>query len=198
MTMIPERPTSAFVGAPPGPDRDRPDGTRIALRPQPCWVGRAVRLRVIESDDRRTLMRFDREGDPGLVEGYRHWAAHRANHRRCADDFQLGIETLAGGRLVGSMCTTQTEPGAGRFSYGIGVGPEFQRHGYACDAIGILLRYMFEHRRYLKCEVGIYGHNVPSLRLHRKIGFREEQHEPHVRARYLVLMGITRAEWAGR
>ncbi|GAA0523815.1 N-acetyltransferase [Saccharopolyspora subtropica] len=165
-----------------------------------------MRLREIEPTDRRTLMRFDREsahsGYAG-VDGYRHWAAHRANHPRCGDDFQLAIETLHDRTLVGSMSTSQSEPGSGRFSYGIGIGPQHRRRGYAGDAINVLLAYMFWYRRYAKCEVGIYGCNVPSLALHGRLGFREEGRlrDPEFLcggAQYLVLMGLTAHEYTAR
>jgi RimJ/RimL family protein N-acetyltransferase len=167
-------------------------------------VGRRVRLRQIESADRRTLIRFDRESAPGgypRFDGYRHWAAHRANHPDSGDDFQLAIETLHDRKLVGSMCTSQPEPGSGRFSYGIGIGPQHRRRGYADDAISILLAYMFGPRRYGKCEVGIYSSNLASLSLHGKLGFREEGRlrDPQFLcggAQYLVLMGMTAHEFA--
>nr|WP_184729253.1 GNAT family protein [Saccharopolyspora phatthalungensis] len=169
-------------------------------------VGRRVRLRQIEPADRRTLIRFDRESARGhspQVDGYRHWGAHRANHPDSGDDRQLAIETLHGRTLVGSMCTSQAEPGSGRFSYGIGIGPQYRRLGYADDAISVLLTYMFGQRRYGKCEVGIYGGNLASLSLHGKLGFREEGRlrDPEflcVGAQYLVLMSITAAEFAAR
>ena len=167
-------------------------------------VGNTVRLREIRPADRRTLMRFDRDSERGgqsCGDGYRHWAAHRAHPTTHGDDLHLAIETLRGGVLVGSMCTTQTEPFEGRFSYGIGIGPEHRRHGYADDAISVLLTFMFGYRRYRKCEVGIYGGNLASLALHRKLGFREEHRhrDPEFscgRAPYLVLMGLTAAEFA--
>ncbi|MCI2418002.1 GNAT family N-acetyltransferase [Saccharopolyspora sp. K220] len=165
-----------------------------------------MRLREIEPADRRTLIRFDRDSAHGRyqqVDGYRHWAAHRANHPGSGDDFQLAIETRDDRTLVGSMCTTQAEPGSGRFSYGIGIGPQHRRLGYADDAISILLAYMFGQRRYGKCEIGIYGCNYASLSLHGKLGFREEgrlrdQEFLCGGAQYLVLMGITAHEFATR
>ncbi|MGI8306770.1 GNAT family N-acetyltransferase [Saccharopolyspora hattusasensis] len=166
-------------------------------------VGRRVRLRRVEPADRRTLMRFDRESSREhfpKFDGFRHWAAHRANHPESGDDIQLAIETLHDRTLVGSMFTSQAEPGSGRFSYGIGIGPQHRRRGYADDAISTLLAYMFGRGRYRKCEVGIYDGNLASLALHGKLGFREEGHlrDPEFLcggAQYLVLMGITATEF---
>ncbi|MER5387839.1 GNAT family protein [Saccharopolyspora sp. NPDC002686] len=182
----------------------RPSAVHRASRPTSGWVGRRVRLRGIEPGDRRTLVGFDRESaseGPPQFDGYRHWAAHRANHLEAGEDLQLAIETRQDRTLVGSLSTSQPE--AGIFSYGIGIGPQHRRHGYADDAINTLLGYMFGHRRFTKCEVGIYSSNAASLTLHARLGFREEGHlrDPEFLcggAQYLVLMGITAEEFATR
>lgn len=189
MTMIPPRPSAV--------------GHR-ASRPTAGWVGRRVLLRGIEPADRRTLIGFDRESaqeGPPQFDGYRHWAAHRADHLDPGEDLQLAIETRQDRTLVGSLSTSQPEPST--FSYGIGIGPQHRRRGYADDAISTLLGYMFSHRRFIKCEVGIYGCNTASLALHARLGFREEGRlrDPEFLcggAQYLVLMGITAEEFATR
>lgn len=179
----------------------------------PIWSGRRVRLRGIEPEDWRSFMHFDehsssarasdRTHPPRSAEGYRHWAAHRAAQTTPTDEFQLAIETLREGVLVGSVSTAQADPHAGRFSYGVGIGQEYQRNGYANDAINILLTFMFGERRYHKCEVGIYGFNEASLALHGKLGFQQEgrlrEHE-FFGGHYhdLVMMGVTAAEFADR
>ena len=161
-------------------------------------TGRKVRLRCVVPADRRVLVGFDRAA---AADDYRHWPAHRAP-AASGDDLQLAIETHDG-VVVGSVCTTQTCPRTGRFGYGIGIGPAHQRHGYADDAIGVLLDFMFGERRYRQCEVGIYGSNHASLSLHRKLGFREltRLRDPAFtcgRATSLVLMAITAQEFAAR
>jgi RimJ/RimL family protein N-acetyltransferase len=168
------------------------------------WVGRRIRLRGIEPADRRTLVRFDRSSTSGLAqaEGYRHWAAHRAQHPDSADDFQLAIETRRDQQLVGSMCTSQADD-ADAFGYGVGIGPQYRRHGYADDAIITLLALMFTKRGYRKCQVGIYAGNSASLALHHKLGFRVEDRatEPDSLSdgvHELILMGITAREFTAR
>ncbi|MBB5957054.1 RimJ/RimL family protein N-acetyltransferase [Saccharothrix tamanrassetensis] len=166
-------------------------------------VGRKVRLREIGPADRRTLIGFDRDAAGGRdprIGGYRHWAAHRAEGAGSGDDRHLAIEALHGRMLVGSMWVL-TDPAAGRFSYGIGIGAQHRRCGYAGDAVTVLLAFMFGERGYRKCEVGIYGGNFASLSLHGELGFREEgrpRDTELVRGeiRYPVLMGITAGEFA--
>ncbi|GAA2803647.1 GNAT family N-acetyltransferase [Saccharopolyspora taberi] len=152
-------------------------------------------MRRVVPADRPGLAAFDR----GDAVDYRHWPAHRACPPVQGDALQLAIETFDG-VLVGSVCTTPTSPRTGRFGYGIGIGPAHQRRGYADDAIGVLLDFMFARRRYRKCEVGIFRCNHASLCLHRKLGFREEARlrDPESGLRPLVLMGLTAEEFAAR
>ena len=177
----------------------------------PHWTGRIVRLRGIHPADWRSFVHFDehhttigavdRQHPPRTAEGYRHWAAHRARQNSPTDEFQLAVETRAAGVLVGSVSTSEADPRAGRFGYGVGIAQEHQRCGYAADAIRVLLTFMFGQRRYHKCEVGIYGFNQASLALHHKLGFQQEgwlrEHEFFAGQHHdLVLMGITAPEFA--
>jgi hypothetical protein len=160
------------------------------------WVGQKVLLRAVTPADRHILVGFDRNGDAS-VGGYRHWAAHRAT-----DDFHLVIETLRGRLLVGSLWV-QVDPASGRFSYGIGIGAQYRRCGYAGDAVTVLLASMFWQHHYRKCEVSVHGGNFASLSMHGELGFREEGRPRdtelrHGEIRYPVLMGITADRFAAR
>ncbi len=179
----------------------------IMIAPQPIrsadpaqqrvgWVGWKVRLRAIRPTDHRTLAGFDRADGPRLG-GYRHWAAHRGIS---GDDFHFLIETLHNRTPVGSMWV-QADPFSGRFSYGIGIGAQHRRCGYAADAVTVLLAYMFEQRRYGRCEVSINGGNFASLSLHGELGFREQGRPRDTELlrgeiRYPVLMTITADQFA--
>lgn len=174
------------------------------------WVGERVRLRGIEPADWERFQLFSEDTDlqrdvdivypPRSAAGSRRWAEEEAIRQPEEDRFQLAIEALDGRQLVGALSTTETSRRAGRFSFGIGLGREFHRRGYATDAIRILLRFMFRERRYHKAEVGIYASNQASIALHERLGF---QHEGRLRdhefldGRYedMVLMGLTDAEF---
>jgi RimJ/RimL family protein N-acetyltransferase len=163
-------------------------------RPDPAddLTGRKVRLREIDAADHHKLVRFDREAARiPRIGRYQHWAAHRADVAEIDDDAQFAIETLHSRMLVGSMWTVRTDPHAGRFSYGIGIGPQHRRCGYASDAITTLLAHMFGERRYRTCEVGIHGLNVASRTLHGGLGFREDS-----RGRGIVRMSIAAHRFA--
>ncbi|HVV14624.1 GNAT family protein [Amycolatopsis sp.] len=168
----------------------------------PAWVGQKVLLRDVRPADQRTLIGFDRADDrteDRRVGGYRHWATHRAD---AADDFHFVIETLHSRTVVGSIWI-QADAARGRFSYGIGIGAQHRRCGYAADAVAALLAYMFEQRGYRKCEVSIYGGNFASLALHGELGFAEEGRPRDTELlrgeiKYPVLMGITAERFAAR
>jgi RimJ/RimL family protein N-acetyltransferase len=161
------------------------------------WVGRKVRLREIRPADRRTLIGFDRDSD-AQTGGYRHWATHRA--ATAGGDFHFAIDTLHSRTLVGSVWL-QTDPTSSWFSYGIGIGAQHRRCGYAGDAAATLLAFMFEQRHYRRCEVSVHGANFASLSLHGALGFREEGRPRDTELlcgeiSYPVLMSITADQFA--
>jgi RimJ/RimL family protein N-acetyltransferase len=164
------------------------------------WVGWKVRLRAVRATDHRTLVGFDRGSararDP-QVGGYRHWATHRES---AADDLHLAIETLHSRTVVGSVWI-RTDPSANQFSYGIGIGAQHRRCGYAADTVAVVLAFMFEQRGYRRCEVSINGSNFASLSLHGELGFHEVGRPRDTELlsgeiKYPVLMGITADQFA--
>lgn len=173
------------------------------------WTGERIRLRGIEPDDWSAFMRFavdeERSGDllrpPRSAEGYRAWAKERATADAEGDRFQLVIEATATGEAVGAVSSHSADPRAGRFEYGVTIGADHRRKGYAAEAVVLLLRFMFAERRYHKCEARVLAHNEASLALHRRLGFVEEgrlrAHEFLAgRHQDLVLMGMLAEEFA--
>lgn len=170
----------------------------------PGLAGRKVRLREVCPADRSRLIGFDRDSarsHPGQLGGYRHWAVHRAGVAASGDDVQFAIDALHGGMLVGSISTVHADRASGRFSYGVGIGMQHRRCGYASDAISILLAFMFEQCGYRRCDVSIYGGNLASLTMHGGLGFREVDRLRDTELlqggiKFLVLMSITAHEFA--
>lgn len=177
------------------------------------WAGRKVRLRGIEPEDWQAFQRFDehsadmRNADmihpPRANAGYREWAASQSTKQIVGDELLLAIESRIDQKLVGALSTHHVDQRAGRFSYGISIGHDHQRRGYATDAVVVLLMYMFGERRLHKCEVGIHAFNDASVELHRRLGFQFEgrlrDHEFFAgRHHDLVMMGLTVNEFAAR
>lgn len=177
------------------------------------WAGVSVRLRPPEPDDERVFARFhehsaDQRNEgiirpPMAVAELVRAAAEHVRDSRPPDTFQLTIERISDGSVIGGIATQNVDRRSGNFSYGIIIGHEHQQHGYATEAITILLTYMFGECRYNKCEVGTYEFNTGSIALHRKLGFVEEG---RLRKHFysagsfhdMILMGLTVDEFADR
>ncbi|WP_432935595.1 GNAT family N-acetyltransferase [Kribbella sp. CA-253562] len=177
------------------------------------WVGERVRLRAIEPEDWADFLRFDQDSEvqrnadmvhaPRSAFAMQAWAEEQATHGEADDRLQLAIESLETDTVVGACSTNDTSRRCGRFSYGIAIGREHQRRGYASDAVKVLLRFMFQERRYHKCEAGVYAYNDASLALQEGLGFQREgvlrDHEFLAGAyQDLVVFGITAEEFAQR
>ncbi|MER6271513.1 GNAT family protein [Streptomyces sp900105755] len=173
------------------------------------WTGKRVRLRGIDPDDWTAFMLFtaDEEGlgdllqPPRSAEGYRVWAREQAAAKSDADCFQLAIEAVDTGVTVGAVGSHLADSRAGWFEYGVTIGAEHRRKGYAVEAVVLLMRFMFAERRYHRCQARIFAHNEASLTLHRRLGFTEEGRlRDHVfvagRHRDLVMMGMLADEFA--
>ncbi|MFB7919423.1 GNAT family N-acetyltransferase [Streptomyces sp. NPDC056061] len=173
------------------------------------WTGERVRLRSVEPDDWAVFMRLaaDEEGlgdllhPPRSAEGHRAWAQERATAGTDGDCFTLVIETVDTGQAVGAVGSHLADPRAGWFEYGITIGAEHRRRGYAAEAVVMLLRYMFAERRFHKCQARVFAHNEGSLTLQRRLGFVEEgrlrdQVFLAGRHRDLVMMGMLADEFA--
>jgi RimJ/RimL family protein N-acetyltransferase len=177
------------------------------------WVGNLVRLRGIEPEDWEVFQGFDqdtvdmRRADkvtpPRSAAAQREWAEQAALKKPDQDQFQLAIESLADGALVGALSTFFLDYRAGRFGYGIAIGSEHKGRGYGSEAVPLLLDFMFGERRFHKCETGVWAFNEPSIAFHRKLGFTEEgrlrDHEFFAgRHHDAVLFGMTAPEFAAR
>lgn len=150
-----------------------------------AWEGELVRLRAVEASDWEAFRRFDADSEmeravdvvhfPRSAEAARRWAADEASATPEGDARRLAVEALdVGGELVGSVSTFACSPRHGTFRYGVAVGAAHRRRGYAREAIALLLRHYFGELRYQKATVSVYAFNEASLRLHERLGFREE------------------------
>jgi RimJ/RimL family protein N-acetyltransferase len=150
------------------------------------WVGEKIRLRGYELDDGD----FERTIDADTYDQRSGWrispprssVTQRAFTEEAAAakpegdevQFRLAIAQRSDDKIVGTVNTHTVDAGNGTFMFGIGIAPEAKGKGYAGEAVLLLMRYMFEERRFQKCESGAYAYNTPSLSLHRRLGFLEE------------------------
>ena len=121
------------------------------------WQGTKIRLRAIEPRDWEAFYQFDQETEgarlgwqinfPSSAEWSRQWTQEQASAQRKDDNVRLAIETLQG-EVVGSLNTHGCDHRNGTFEYGIALGMQYWRKGYASEAITLLLHYMFGELRY--------------------------------------------------
>jgi RimJ/RimL family protein N-acetyltransferase len=176
------------------------------------WEGAKVRLRAVEPADWEQFFAWDHDSEtarrayfipfPRSAVASRQWAEQSANEMPVDDAYRFAIETLEQ-ELVGTLNTNNCDRRQGTFSYGIAIGAEYWRHGYASEAITLVLRYYFRELGYQKVTVHIYDFNEPSIRLHERLGF---QHEGQLRRMIYtdgtyhddLLYGLTAEEFAER
>lgn len=176
------------------------------------WQGKLVKLRAVEPDDWQQFFAWDEDTEYGRYtwqipfprsrEATQKWTTEQAAAKPQNDEFRLCIETL-NGQFVGTINTHDCDPRVGTFEYGIVIDRQHQRHGYATEAVQLVLTYFFKELRYQKVSVIVYDFNVESLALHEKLGF---QHEGRLRrmgfsnGRYFdyILLGLTKEEFEER
>ncbi len=176
------------------------------------WQTERLRLRAVEPDDWSAFFEWnlDSEGARNLylVPVPKSRAAEQKDTEEAAlkkpdkDEFFCFVETLAG-EAVGGISTHHCDLRCGTFMYGIFVQPEQQRKGYASEVVRLLLRYMFEERRYQKCTVEVFEYNAGSLALHQSLGFQQEGRLRRMRYTQgqfwdIFCFGITAEEFAAR
>lgn len=203
-----------IIGTDPAQPDARLDARIAAAGGGDAWTGARVRLRAYEPEDWTSSALFDETPDqrsswrlhPPRSAFAARKSAEEAAARQPEDgdgSFPLIITATQDATVVGRMNVHSVEQVNGTFSYGIGILPAYKGQGCASEAILLVLRYMFEERRFQKCEPTVLDYNTASLQLHRKLGFVEEgRRRRHVfsggRFHDEVLFGMTVEEYRER
>lgn len=174
------------------------------------WQGEKVRLRPLQLEDAeryffasldspsRQVLQLGMEL-PSSLELERQAMEKYAGCKEVNGVIVFAIETH-GGELVGGLSLHSVDEKNGVFSFGVSIHREHWGHGYAEDAVRMLLRYGFHEQRFQKCNSACIAENKASIRLHQKLGFKEEG----LRRRQVffngiyhddVLFGLTREEF---
>jgi RimJ/RimL family protein N-acetyltransferase len=175
------------------------------------WAGTTVRLRALEPSDWSVLRRIVDDADyaeqggvlPPRPAAYFQRRVSPEVTSREEDEFTLAIVDAEGGEMIGAVSTSSAQPWNGTFGASIALDPKHRGRGRATEAAVILLRYMFQERRYQKCNVEVLPFNVASLRLCERLGFvveghRRRSHYGRGRQHDIVLLGVTVEEFLAR
>lgn len=148
------------------------------------WETERIRLRGVEAEDWEVHYHWDMDSEmqrnlsqlqfPNNKARTKKWAEEVSLKVLDGDNFHMEIELLAPQEVIGVVAAYQADRRNGTFMYGIAIRKEFQRKGFATEAIVLLLRYFFDELRYQKCHVDINGWNENSMSLHEKLGFTKE------------------------
>jgi RimJ/RimL family protein N-acetyltransferase len=147
------------------------------------WEGKAIRLRAVEPMDWEILFQWNQDSErsrcldypyfPKSRELIKKWVEQHAVTNPLNDEFYFLIESY-NNEILGSINTHHCDMRIGNFMYGIAIGEEHKRRGYATEAIYLVLHYFFKELRYQKVTVHIHSFNDPSINLHQRLGFQME------------------------
>jgi RimJ/RimL family protein N-acetyltransferase len=174
------------------------------------WEGKKVRLRAVRESDweQRNKDTSDSNGFrllnfgvelPKTEETDREFIREYVDFKDTERRIMFSIEALEG-EHVGGINPNSVDYKNGTFSVGLRIYRPFRKNGYGEEAFRTVLRYAFVERRLQKCNSGCVSINEPSIRVHKKIGFKEEglrRRCIYMNGRYYddLLFGLTREEF---
>ena len=95
---------------------------------------------------------------------------------RPGDWFQLALEARESGTLVGDLALHVDEDDPRQAEVGFTLGPAQQGHGYATEALGAFLDWIFPTFRLHRVIAVTDALNTPAARLLERVGMRREAH----------------------
>ncbi len=181
------------------------------MREKNLWRGELVRLAAIEPerdaavmgkwthDSEYTRLRDSNPARPRLAASVRERLVD--DGERPVGALHLGIRTLAGDQLIGTILLDSIRWNHAYGWLGIGIGErEYWGRGYGTEAVRIGLHYAFTELNLWRVALSVLATNVRALRAYEKAGFVIEGRVrglAHIDGeRYdEVFMGVLRREW---
>lgn len=94
--------------------------------------------------------------------------------RRAGESLALSILRRSDGQLLGGVGLHRLEEGQARAEIGYWLGREHRGHGYATEAVNLLLAVGFNRLGLHRIEARVYPRNLASRRVARRCGFQLE------------------------
>jgi len=160
------------------------DGGEVGRQiPLPITTPRLVLRRLAGSDwqDLLELMSDEeffryRDGAPLDEDGVLHWLESDAHVKLTTPDqpFHLGIQVQAGGKLIGYLSLSFTDPQRLQVAFSIGLNRNFHRQGFALEALAAMLGFCFAGLKLHRVAGWCDNRNAAACRLLEKVGLRRE------------------------
>ena len=160
------------------------DGSEVGRPiPLPITTPRLVLRRLAGADwkDLLELMSDEeffryQDGVPLDEDGILHWLESDAHVRLTTPDqpFYLGIQVQDGGKLIGYLSLSFTDPQRLLVTFSIVLNRTFQRKGFALEAVEALLGFCFEGLKLHRVAGWCDSRNTAACRLMEKAGLRRE------------------------
>lgn len=160
------------------------DGSEVGKQiPLPIKTPRLVLRRLAAHDwkDLLELMSDEeffryRDGVPLEEEGVLHWLESDVHVKLTTPEqaLYLGIEVQNGGKLIGYLSLTFTDPQRLQVTFSIGLNRSFHRQGFALEAVEALLGFCFEGLKLHRVAGWCDSRNAAACRLLEKAGLRRE------------------------
>ena len=160
------------------------DGSEVGKHiPLPIKTSRLI-LRRLAAHDWKDLLELmsDEEffryqdGVPLDEDGVLRWLESDAHVKLTTPEqtLYLGIEVQNGGKLIGYLSLTFTDPQRLQVTFSIGLNRDFHRQGFALETLEALLGFCFEGLKLHRVAGWCDSRNVAACRLLEKFGFRRE------------------------
>ena len=143
------------------------------------WRGEKIRIRAMEEDDADIFMAGLQNADiqrneceikiPMSQKACENFAAEQAAMGNDNRSPFLVIEDTRGNK-VGMATPSLEDERAGVFTCGMYILPEFQRHGYAKEALSLIMGFYFEELRCCKFNASVYSYNGASNAMCERLG----------------------------
>lgn len=104
----------------------------------------------------------------------REWVARSAQGRRAGRSLNLMVVRRSDGAVLGGVGLHHLEEGSATAEVGYWLGPPFRGHGYATEAVDLLVRTGFRRLALHRIEARVFPGNAASRALARRCGFRYE------------------------
>jgi len=147
------------------------------------WQGQKIKLRAVELSDLEFFIALNQDTKrqqfldwlkpPTSNSIIEDWLKDKAHQGMKDFQHQWMIESLEG-QTVGSIVTHSCDSRTGTFSYALDIAQQFQRQGFASEAIRLILKYYFQELRFQKVTVAVHSNNLASIELHKHLGFQHE------------------------